>query len=339
MGMRIVLVTDTFAPAADAVAETSRHIADALIAAGHEVLVFTTSPGSDTYRGATVHRTRALFSVASLRRTTARFAPDIVQFIAPRALGAAAMRALEHTGVPLVALDPTPLHPRVCHVLASSEAGARVLATAGVPARVWRPGVRTDEHHPGLRCAEAHARWSRARGTDEQLFVAGYVGPVGPATTRVTRRLAQVAALDGVRLVVLGSGPGTSHLKAAGAKIIGDATGLEQARALATFDVLVQPRKHETTLTTIRKALASGVPVVAFETAAATEVVVSGRNGVLVGADAGFGGLADAVADLAADSDRLNRLAAHARASVMDRTWDDAVADLIAYYEPKRRAV
>lgn len=337
--MRIVLVTDTFAPAADAVAESSRHIADALIGAGHEVLILTTSPGNETYRGARVERARSLFSVTSLRRSTTRFAPDIVQFIAPRALGAAAMRALEHTGVPMVVLDPTPLHPRIGHVLASSEAGARVLGTAGVPARVWRPGVRTDEHHPGLRSAELHERWSRARDSDDQRLVAGYVGPVGLPTTRVTRRLAEVAALDGVRLVVVGSGPGTTHLKAAGAKVVGEAVGLELARAIASFDVLVQPRKHETSLTTVRKALASGVPVVAFESAAAAEVVAADVNGVLVGPAAGPRGLADAVAALASDPDQVADLASRARASVSDRTWADAVEELIAYYEPRRRAV
>lgn len=337
--MRIVLVTDTFAPAADAVAESSRHIADALIGAGHEVLILTTSPGSETYRGARVERARSLFSVTSLRRSTARFAPDIVQFIAPRALGAAAMRALEHTGVPMVVLDPTPLHPRIGHVLASSQAGARVLGTAGVPARVWRPGVRTDEHHPGLRSAELHERWSRARDSDDQRLVAGYVGPVGLPTTRVTRRLAEVAALDGVRLVVVGSGPGTTHLKSAGAKVVGEAVGLELARAIASFDVLVQPRKHETSLTTVRKALASGVPVVAFESAAAAEVVAADVNGVLVGPAAGPRGLADAVAALASDPDQVADLASRARASVSDRTWADAVEELIAYYEPRRRAV
>ncbi|WP_441922608.1 glycosyltransferase [Marmoricola sp. RAF53] len=336
--MRIMLVTDTFAPASDAVAESARHIADALICAGHEVLVFTTSPGSDSYRGARVQRARALFSVASLRRTTTEFGPDVVQFLAPRALGGAAMRALEHLGVPLVVLDPTPLHPRVGTVLASSHASARVLGTAGVRAHVWPPGVRTDEHHPGLRSAELHDRWAKVGRAESPLFVVGYAGPVGPATTRVTRRLAQIAALDGVRLVVLGSGPGSAHLKEAGAKVVGDCHGLELARALASVDVLVQPRKHEISLTAVRKALASGVPVVAFHTGAATEVVRDGVNGVLVGTAAGPGGLTEAVRSLAADPARRDRLAARARESVSARTWADAVDELVAFYEPARSA-
>ncbi len=337
--MKIAIVTDTFAPANDGAAETAGHIADALIAAGHEVLVVTTTAGNETYRGARVQRARALFSVAALRRAVAEFAPDVVQFLTPRALGGAAMRALENAGVPLVVLDPTPLHPRVGTVLASSDAGARVLGTGGVRARVWRPGVRTDEHHPGLRSQELHDAWARAAGPDGPLCAVGYVGPVGLATTRVTRRLAQIASLDGVRLVVLGCGPGTAHLKAAGAKIVGEAHGLEQARAIASLDLLVQPRKHETSLTSVRKALSSGVPVVAFESGVAAEVVHDGENGVLVGAEAGPTGLADAVARLAARPSERLALAGNARASVSDRTWADAVAELVTIYEPRRRAV
>lgn len=336
--MKIVVVTESFAPATDAIAESARHIADALLVAGHEVLIFTSGPGSESYRNARVQRARALFSVTALRRTVTEFAPDVVQFLSPRAMGAAAMRALEHAGVPLVVLDPTPLHPRVGTVLASSHAGVRVLGTAGITARVWRPGVRTDEHHPGLRSAELHDAWARVDKPEGPLCVVGYVGPVGPSTTRACRRLAQIAVLDGVRLVVLGCGPGTGYLREHGAKIVGESTGLELARGIASLDVLVQPRKHEVNLTPVRKALASGVPVITFETGAAAEVIRDGINGHLVAASDGPGGLALAVASLAADPDERLRLAAHARESVSDRTWSDAVEELLGIYAPRLAA-
>lgn len=337
--MRILLVTETFAPASDPGAEAARHITDALIACGHEVLVFTTGTGSDSYRGARVQRTRTLFSVTSVRRSAADFSPDIAQFLTPRAMGAATMRALDGTGIPLVVLDPTPLHPRTGTVLASSAAGARVLSTTGIQARVWRAGVRTDEHHPGLRSAELHDRWAKIGRPEGPLTVVGYVGPVGQPTTKVVRRLARIAALDGVRLVVLGCGPGTTVLKQAGAKIVGDACGLELARSIASFDLLVQPRKQDTSLSAVRKALASNVPVVAFATGAAAEVVADDRTGLLVGKTSGSGGLIDAVARLASDPVLRGRLAAHGRESVAQRTWADAIDELVGIYEPLRLAV
>lgn len=337
--MRILLVTESFAPAADPVAESARHISDALITAGHELLVFTTSAGSCSYRNARVERTRTLFSAPTIRRAVHEFAPDVIQVIAPRAMGAAAMRALEPAGVPMVVLDPTPLHPRVGTVLTSSQSSARVLGTAGIQARVWQPGVRTDEHHPGLRSPELHDKWARVGKPEGPLTVVGYVGRVGQPTSKAVRRLAKVAALDGIRLVVLGCGPGTATLKAAGAKIVGDATGLELARAIASFDVLVQPRKGDASLCAVRKALASGVPVVAFGTGAAREVIEDGVNGVLVPASFGAKALTAAITGLADDAPRRAALAARARDSISGRTWTDAVSELVGIYEPLRPAV
>lgn len=340
--MRIMVVSESFAPAGDPSADAARHITDALIAAGHDVLVCTTGPGSDSYQGARVLRTRALFSHNAILRAAEEFGPDVAQVLTPRAMGAAAMRALETIGIPMVVLDPTPLHPRVGTVLASTRSGARILAAAGVRAAVWRLGVRTDEHHPGLRDAALHDRWAkvgqrRRGGAEGPLTVVGYVGPVGLPTSNHVRRLAKIAALEGIRLVVLGSGPGTAVLKEAGAKIVGAANGLEQARAIASFDVLVQPRKQDTTLGSVRKALASGVPVVAFATGAARELVLDQQNGVLV--QTGTGGIAAAVARLVADEPLLARLADGARASVADRTWADAVDELVGYYTPVSIAV
>jgi glycosyltransferase involved in cell wall biosynthesis len=236
-------------------------------------------------------------------------------------------------------LDPTPLHPRVGTVLASSQAGARVLGTAGVPALVWTPGIHADEYHPRLRSGELHDAWARVSSPGGPLTVVGYAGPVGAATTKAVRRLVLVAALEGVRLVVLGSGPGTPTLKQAGARIVGESSGLEQARGIASLDILVQPRKHESGLTVVRKALASGVPVVAFDTAATAEIVTSGHNGVLVPPGRGRAGLRDAVAELVADSYLRSNLSAQARDSVIGRSWADAASELVDIYQPLRPAV
>jgi phosphatidylinositol alpha 1,6-mannosyltransferase len=335
--MRIMLASESFAPATDPAADAARHIADALLVAGHDVLIFTTGPGSGSYRGARVLRARGLFPVGAIRQAAVDFAPDVAQFLAPRAVGATAMRALESVGIPMVVLNPTPLHPRIGTVLASSEAGARILSTAGIKARVWRPGVRTDEHHPGLRSDDLHDRWAKVGKPEGPLTVVGYVGHVGLPSSKAVRRLARIAALPEVRLVVLGSGPGTATLKEAGAKVVGPSNGLELARGIASFDVLVQPRKQDSNLSAVRKALASGVPVVAFETGAAAEVITHDRTGLL--ARSGGGGLAAAVERLVVDHDLRERLASNTRSSVADRTWVDAVEELVGIYDGLRPAL
>lgn len=337
--MRILIVTESFAPAGDAAADTARHITDALLAAGHQVLVVAPGPGNGSYRGARVYRYRTLFSPTALRRAVREFGPELIQFLAPRGQGAAAMRSLEGLAIPTVVLDPTPLHPRTGTVLASTSSGTRVLAAAGIESRLWRPGVRTDEHHPGLRSAALHDRWARATSPEGPLTVVGAVGTVGHPTSKAVRRLTRIAALDGVRLVVLGTGPGTPALKEAGAKIVGDCTGLELARAIASLDVLVQPRKQNGAPAPIGKALASNVPVVAFDTGVAADVVQHGRTGLLVKARTGTTGLVSAVERLSTDTALRHRLAANGRASVADRTWSDAVAELVGIYEPLHLAV
>jgi len=331
-GLRIVLVADAFAPDTDPAAETAREVCDALLAAGHRVLVLTATPGSGSYRAATVVRARKVPSATAVRARVLAYSPDVVQVVRPRALGATAIRALEDTGVPVVALDPGPLHPRAGTTLSTSAASARLLAMVGVESRVWRPGVRVDEYHPGLRSAELHDAWARASSPEGPRTVVGYAGPVGAATTKAVRRLARIAAHEALRLVVLGRGPGTAVLKQAGARIVGDCGGLELGRGLASLDVFVQPRKHESGLAVVRKALASGIPVVAFETAANAEVVATGRNGVLVPTGQGRAALAEAVASLAADPVRRAALAGRARESVAGRTWTDAVAELLGHY-------
>jgi len=333
--MRIVLVTESFAPASDAAAETARQVCDALVAADHELLVLTTTAGKGTYRSADVVRLRRSPNPQALRERVAEFRPDVVQVLRPRALGVAALRAFERSPIPLTVVDPTPLAPRVGTVLASTQAGVRLLGMVGVQARVWSPGVRTDEFHPGLRSDELHRAWTKGA----PHLVAGYAGPVGATTSQHVRRLTRVAGLDGVRLVVLGCGPGTTTLKQAGARIAGACGGLELARGIASLDVFVQPRKSENGLDVVRKALASGVPVVAFDTATIREVVVDGHNGLLVPSGQGRSGIADAITLLAGDAGLRASLAANARETVAGRTWADAVAELVELSRPLAAAV
>jgi glycosyltransferase involved in cell wall biosynthesis len=333
--MRIVLVSDSFAPAADEAAEIARQVCDALVAEGHDLLVLTTTAGKAGYRSAEVVRLRRPPNPVALQQRIAAFGPDVVQVLRPRTLGVVALRALGSGDAPAVVVDPTVLAPRVGTVLASTRTGARLLGMAGVRAQVWRPGVRTDEHHPGLRSEELHRAWTKCR----PQLVAGYAGTVGDATSKHVRRLARVAEMDPVRLVVLGAGPGTAVLKQAGARVVGACGGLELARAVATLDVLVQPRKSDTGLDVVRKALASGVPVVAFDTATNREVVADGRNGLLVPPGQGRTGISEAVARLAGDPALRASLASRARDSVTGRSWADAAAELLELSRPLAAAV
>jgi glycosyltransferase involved in cell wall biosynthesis len=74
--------------------------------------------------------------------------------------------------------------------------------------------------------------------------------------------------------------------------------------------------------------------VVAYDSGTASEAVRHEVNGLLVDTERGGKAFARAVARLAASPDLRFTLAAKARTSVSDRTWDDAVAELLDVHYP-----
>jgi phosphatidylinositol alpha 1,6-mannosyltransferase len=155
-----------------------------------------------------------------------------------------------------------------------------------------------------------------------------YVGAVD--RPRVQRRLVEVGRLPGVRLVAVRAVAGAESLRAKvpGAKVLGDVSGIDLAHAVASYDVLVQPRRKELDCHGVRRALASGVPVVGFATGGVPDLVTHGVNGILVDPRQPHG-MRDAVASLVGDPGLVSRLAGPARASASGRTWTDAVDELL----------
>lgn len=302
--MRIALVTEDFLPSDVPAARVTREVVTSLVAGGHEVSVFANGRGQANFRGARIFWASRMTSVGAVREAMALAKPDVCHLVDPGRLGIKAAEAAERLDVPTLVLDP----------------------------RAWKPGVDLEHHHPGLRDQHLHDRWARVHSPDGGQLVVGHVGPL--VKRKVLDRLATVAQIPGVRLVVLGDGPGAKVLRAAGAKVIPQATGLERARCLATFDALIQPRKREVYAPAVHEALASGVPVVAFDGGTAAQVVIHEFNGLLVDTDRGGKAFARAVARLGASPDLRLNLAANARTSVSGRTWDDAVSELVDVHYP-----
>jgi glycosyltransferase involved in cell wall biosynthesis len=254
------------------------------------------------------------------------FRPDLLVAVAPRMLGSSAVRHVRRRGLPTLAIDPPPVHARAGRTLATSRAHCTRLTLAGVDAELWSPGVDLAEHHPRLRDEQLRTAWAR-----ENRLVVGHVGGIGKE--KVVDRLARIAMMDGVRLVVFGDGPGAAELRAAGAKVTGASAGTELARGIASLDVLVQPRKKQQAVPGVRRALASGVPVVGFDAGGTRDVVVHGHNGLLADPDRGKD-LRRAIRTLADDPGLRAALAGQTRHSVADRSWDRAVGELCDQHLP-----
>ncbi len=302
--MRIALVTEHFAPSTAPAAQVTREVVARLTDGGHDVVVFAGGRGQSSFRGARMFWASRMTPVSAIREALALSRPDVCHLLDPHRLGMKVADAAERLDVPTVVLRP----------------------------ETWRPGVDLADHHPGLRDQHLHDRWARVHSPDGGRLVAGFVGELD--RTKVLNRLAIAARLPGVRLVALGEGPGAEMLRAAGAKVIPNPTDAERARCVASFDVLLQPRKKELYSPIVHEALASGVPVVAYRSGAAAVALVHERNGLLVEPDRGGKSFGRAVARLAASPDLRFTLADRARESVVDRSWDDAVAELLDVHYP-----
>ena len=342
--MRIALVTETFYPALDGTTTTLKAVADRLVDLGHTVRIITPGPGLSTYRTCHVVRIKPLEPTGSqVRAALEAFAPDVVHVTSPGTLGRKALKHTHRHGIPSVVVEQSPVldlaadywrakvADRTDAVLVTSTWMVDRVAEFGVEATLWQPGVDTAAFTPALRDQWLHDSWSRARSAAGPQVVVGYVGSLHKR--HGVRRLADLATLPGVRLVVIGGGSQREWLESRlpAAKLTGPLPTGDLAIAIPTFDLLVHPGEHETCSHALREAAASGVPVVAPRAGGATDVVRHLETGLLYD-PADPRAFRRAVESVTADRQR-GLLGARAREVVGDRTWIDAVDELVPVLE------
>ena len=357
--MRVAIVTESFFPQVNGVTNTVRHVVDRLVERGNEVMVVAPSPGLSVYRSVRVVRVRSLsmprhrsFPVgmpdAAVERTLAQFRPDVIHLASPVALGAVGLRAARRLGIPTVAVYQTDIggfarqygvradaavgrwvgriHRRADLTLVPSRASWDQLAALGVSdMHLWRRGVALDVFGPQHRVPVLNSRWNRR---EPGSLAVGYVGRLAPE--KQVSRLAEVAAVPGTRLVVVGDGPSRASLERQipGAVFTGMLRGQELAHVFASLDVFVHTGESETYCQTVQEAQASGVPVVAPAAGGPLDLVDHGRTGLLYD-PADPGSLRDTVARLVANVELRRGLATAGLAVVGERTWSSVVDELI----------
>ncbi|GAA1778054.1 glycosyltransferase family 1 protein [Nocardioides hankookensis] len=355
--MRVAIVTESFLPQVNGVSNTVRHVVDELVDSHHEVLVVAPGPGPAQYEGVPVVRVRSVgmpgyrsFPIglpdAAVGHSLDRFGPDLVHLASPIALGVVGLRAARRLGIPTVAVYQTDiagfarqyglradlvvdrwvgrLHRRVDRTLVPSTASKDQLAAMGVrDLHLWRRGINLDLFDPSRRSRFLHQRW-----TDGSRLAVGYVGRL--AHEKQIHRLAVVANLPGVQLVVIGDGPAREELQRQlpGAVFTGMLRGDDLAAAYASLDVFVHTGDHETFCQTVQEAQASGVPVVAPAAGGPLDLVDHGRTGLLFD-PTDLGSLRGSIATLLASPGLRHDLAAEARAAVSGRTWSGVVGELV----------
>jgi phosphatidylinositol alpha 1,6-mannosyltransferase len=367
VSVRIAYVTESFPPDVNGVAHTAVRVAEYLLSRGHQPLVIAPEPASGVplpdrgfdfpiarvpsvgipvYRGFRVGLpgSRVMEALASHNA-------DLVHLAGPFVLGARACSAALKLQVPMVAVYATDLpayarayhtgpagqklawwwlrkiHNAVDRTLAPCTASAADLHEHGIDrVAVWARGVDCKRFDPAKRRGELRAQLAPGG----ELLV-GYVGRL--ATEKRVDLLADIGALPGVRLVIVGTGPAEAAIRRAvpTALFLGQHTGEELARIYASLDVFVHAGPHDTFGQTLQEAAASGLPVVAPAAGGPLDLVRNGTTGFLV-APGSAAALAEAVATLAANPELRAAQGSAGRQMVLGRTWPVMCDELIGHY-------
>ena len=225
-------------------------------------------------------------------------------------------------------------HNRCDATMVPTEALRVLLADRGFERlHVVGRGVDAQRFDPARRSVAMREGWGA--GPDD--LVLGYVGRLAPEKN-LGAVLAAFEAVKAVqpraRLVFIGDGPlrAELHARAPDAVFAGQRSGDDLAAHYAGLDVFLFPSLTETFGNVTTEAMASGCAVVAFDSAAAGELIRSGVNGWLAGP--GLESDFVAAARVAAlDANARTAVAEAARATARRLDWSDITARFEAVLE------
>ncbi|MGA9332832.1 MAG: glycosyltransferase family 1 protein [Rudaea sp.] len=268
--------------------------------------------------------------------------PDVLYVATEGPLGFAALGAAKRLGIPTTSgfhtrfddfaryygfgfLTPMVLgylrcfHNRAAATLVPTEELAAFLEDNGFRnVRVLNRGVDVNQFNPGRRDPELRKQWGLS---PEDLGVI-YVGRIA-AEKNLGLLLRTFSAIrqrqPTARLIMVGDGPVRADLVAEHPDVafVGTRHDEDLARHYASADLFVFPSTSETFGNVTIEAMASGLPVVAYDYGAAREHMRSSDCGVRVemGNEDAF---VAAAVTLASDRTRLQAMGARARAAVAE---------------------
>jgi len=363
--LRIAVVTETYPPEVNGVANTMRHLVEGLAERGHSVQLIrprqSGHPVPPRSGRISTHLVPGLpipgyaglrFGLPvywRLRRLWDETAPDLVYIATEGPLGHAALEAARSRGIPVVTGFHTQFqqysrhyglglftrqiadslrhfHNRSDATLVPTPELRDELSSQGFhDVDVFSRGVDIDLFSPDRRDSELRRGW----GCDHATLAVVYVGRIAPEknlglaleTYRAIRQTRPEA-----RFVLVGDGPERDHIMRHEPDLIcpGTKVGEELASYYASGDMFLFPSLTETFGNVVGEAMASGLPVVAFDYAAARSLIDPWRNGLSlpVGDHQAF---IEAGCELASDLARVRRLGQQARATAEGMSWDRVI--------------
>ena len=319
--LHIALVSETFPPEVNGVANTLGRLCQGLRERGHRLQLVRprqaddTAPNDDQLlltRGWPLPGYAGLqwgqSSLHKLLRRWQRNRPDVLYIATEGPLGLSALRAARRLGIPVVSGFHTNFqqysdhygfglltrlltgylrwfHNRSRLTLVPSPSQRLELQRRGFERlELLARGVDGQLFHPARRSAALRAEW----GLGEDEIAVLHVGRLAAEKnlqllTRAFRQLQGDLPQQRLRLVLVGDGPLSAQLQAElpEALFCGVQRGEALAAHYASGDLFLFPSLSETFGNVVLEALASGLAVVAFDQAAAAQHIRHGHNGAL----------------------------------------------------------
>ena len=319
--LHIALVSETFPPEVNGVANTLGRLCQGLRERGHRLQLVRprqaddTAPNDDQLlltRGWPLPGYAGLqwgqSSLHKLLRRWQRNRPDVLYIATEGPLGLSALRAARRLGIPVVSGFHTNFqqysdhygfglltrlltgylrwfHNRSRLTLVPSPSQRLELQRRGFERlELLARGVDGQLFHPARRSAALRAEW----GLGEDEIAVLHVGRLAAEKnlqllTRAFRQLQRDLPQQHLRLVLVGDGPLRATLLAElpEALFCGVQRGEALAAHYASGDLFLFPSLSETFGNVVLEALASGLAVVAFDQAAAAQHIRHGHNGAL----------------------------------------------------------
>lgn len=283
---------------------------------------------------------------AALTRLWTRQRPDVVQIATEGPLGWSALAAANKLRLPVASDFHTNFHSYSSHygfgllrraIVAylrkfHNKAAVTLVPTEGIRRELLAHGyenieiigrgVDTQLFHPGRRDAVLRAQWGVGEYETAVLYV-GRLAAEKNLSLVFSAFDAMHQARPATRLVLVGDGPERAgwQAKRPDAIFCGTQVGEALAAHYASGDVFLFPSLTETWGNVTIEAMASGLAVVAYDCAAAEEIIRHDENGLKVAPEDQAAFIAQAVS-LVSDVARQRRLGSAAAARAAQLSWD-----------------
>ncbi|QHE77156.1 glycosyltransferase family 4 protein [Hydrogenophaga sp. PBL-H3] len=358
--LRVAVVTETYPPEVNGVAVTLQQLVQRLQAGNHQIqLIRPRQPLTDKdrdacddellVRGLEIPRYPQLRLGMPIKRALlaqwSRQRPDLVHVATEGPLGWSAVQAARKLRLPLSTDFRTNFHAYSqhygigwlrkpiaaylrkfhnladCTMVPSSDLLHDLSAQGFERLMVVARGVDTARFSPVHRSEALRAQWGAAPDQPVLLSV-GRLAREKNLDLLTRSWNAMRAVRPDLKLVVVGDGPSRNALAQAcpEALMVGAQSGDDLARHYASADLFVFPSVTETYGNVTPEALASGLAVLAFDYAAAAELIRHGDNGLLAprGDETAF--LQNAV-DLISNPGLVEHLRERGRATTLTQDW------------------